>query len=351
MLAAASLRNACAQKPDPACPQCRGIGLVPLVRPKPFIYLEGSSSFRPADAALAQYCPACQSKMDKEMLAAEAARQHEAALLKHKEWEERTGWRLVLVQTRHATIHAQHQPAEARRIGQAIEALTIHLQKTTASLELTPTQPGFYQQVLLLGEPSWEKFRKVMEGLYTAEQLGQAWQPARQALAYDFPDVPHAYIQPERIRELPPEYQAVKFAATRSMMLATNWKAPNWLWEGLGSYGQQAALGDVRIATVYSSDRGPKAVYTFRDARQQAVHKRLRPWPDMIGRDLRDFEPADYTQSMGMVAFLLDTEPAKFLDLLRLLKAGQECQTALEETYGKDLAELGQASAKWLIRG
>ncbi len=158
LVAALSLQ-ASAKDPDPACPKCRGRGVVPLVRPKPFVFLEGSGSFRPADAAFAQFCPTCQPMADKDLLIQEVARQHETVLLKHKEWEERTGWRLVLVQTRHATIHTQHQPIEARRMGQAVEALTIHLQKTTGSLELTATQPGFYQQMLLFGEDSWEKFR------------------------------------------------------------------------------------------------------------------------------------------------------------------------------------------------
>jgi hypothetical protein len=335
---------------DPDCPKCRGTGLVPLTKPKPFVYVEEVGRFRPAEAVHAQPCSACRLVTD-ETLVQQAAEQHEAATAKHKEWEEKTGWRLVLVETRHVSIHTQHQPVAARRIGTAVEAFTIHMQKTTDSLELTPTRPGTYQQMLLLGEPAWTKFRTVMESLYSPEQLGQPWLPARQSLAYDFHDVPHAYIPPARIRELPPEYQAVKFAATRQMMLATNWQAPEWLWEGFGAYAQQAALGDVRISTIYSSEKGPKAVYSFRDARQQSAQRRLRPWPETIGRELRDFEEADYFQSHGMVAFLLDDEPAKFLALLRLLKSGTLSQPALEEAYGKDLAALQLASIKWLARG
>jgi hypothetical protein len=336
---------------DPDCKRCRGLGLVPLAGPKPYVYVEGQGPFKPADAVHAQLCSMCRPIADKDVLVAEEKERHQGAVEQHKEWEERTGWKLVLVQTRHASIHCQHLPAIARRIGQAVEAFTIHLQKITGSLALTPTRPAAYQQMLLFGQPSWEKFRKVMEGLYTLEQLGQPWLPAREFTAYDFPDVPHAYITPERIRELPPEYQAVKFAATRQMMLATNWKAPEWLWEGLGAYGQQAALGDVRISTVYSSEKGPKKVYHLRDARQQAVLRQLRPWQDMVRRDLRDFEPGDYPQSMGMVAFLLDSEPAKFLELLRLIKGGDDCQSALEAAYAKDLVALAQSGSKWLARG
>ena len=336
---------------DPDCKRCRGLGFVPLVGAKPYVFVEGQGGHKPADAVHAQLCPDCRPIADKEALVADEKEQHQVATEKHKEWEERIGGKLVFVQTRHASIHCQHQPVQARRIGQAVEAMTIHLQKVTGSLELTLTRPATYQQMLLFGQPSWDKFRKVMEGIYTLEQLGQPWLPAREFTAYDFPDVPHAYTTPDRIRELPPEYQAVKFAATRQMMLATNWRAPEWLWEGLGAYCQQAALSDVRISTVYSSERGPKKVYHLRDARQQAALRQTRPWDDMIRRELRDFEPGDYPQSLGMVAFLLDSEPAKFLALLRLLRAGKDCQTALEEAYGKDLAALSQACSKWLARG
>jgi hypothetical protein len=348
---AITLPRLAAAEIDPDCPKCRGTGLVPLTRPKPFVFVEGAGPFQAKDAAHAEPCPACRPKADRTSLVEQATEEHEAARLKHLEWEERLDGPLVHVETRHASIHTQHQPAQARRIGMAVESLTIHLQKTTGSLQLTPTRPGTYQQMLLVGEEAWTSFRTVMEKLYTPEQLGQPWQPARQFTSYDFSDIPHSYIQPQRIRDLPPEYQAVKFAATRQMMLATNWKAPEWLWEGFGAYGQQAALNDVRISTVYSSEKGPKTVYSFREARQQASQRKLRPWTDMLPRELRDFEAADYFQSLGMVSFLLDSEPVKFLHFLRLLKSGTLCQPALEEAYGKDLGGLQLACSRWLVRG
>ncbi len=287
---------------------------------------------------------------DPDQLVQKANEVHKAVRARHKEWEERTGWRLVLVQTRHAALHTQHQPVEARRIGQAVEALTLHLQKTTGSLALTPTQPDKYEQVLLLGQRSWDGFRTVLEKLYTPEQLGEPWLPARQLAAYDFFHVPHAYTTPERLREQAPAYQAVKFAATRQIMLATNWKAPTWLHEGFGAYGQQAVLGDVRISTVYSPERGPKATYSLRDAKEQVRDEAIRPWEDLLDRELRDYEPADYAQSLGMVAFLLNSQPASFLDFVRLLKRSTPCRAALEESFGKDATILSLAAAKWLSK-
>jgi hypothetical protein len=287
---------------------------------------------------------------DKGAPAEQVRQEHAAVVSKHKEWEERTGWRLVLVQTRHAAIHTQHQPVEARRIGQAVEALTIHLQKVTGSLELTPTRPAAYEQMLLVCQKAWDKFRQVLETLYTPEQLGEPWLPARQFSSYDFYHVPHAFAETQKLRDLPPAYQAVKFAATRQIMLATNWKAPSWLAEGFGAYGQQAALGDVRISTIYSSERGPKAIYKLSDAKEQAAARKFRPWDDLLTRELRDFEPADYTQSLGMVSFLLDAGPAKFLSLVRLLRRGSPSAAALEEAFDKDATVLSVEATKWLAK-
>jgi hypothetical protein len=70
----------------------------------------------------------------------------------------------------------------------------------------------------------------------------------------------------------------------------------------------------------------------------------------MLTRELRDFVKADYPQSLGMVAFLLESEPARFMTLLELLRRRQPCQAALEEAYGRPLAELEAASVKWLLR-
>ena len=349
-LGAMSMNPCQAQAPDPDCRRCRGTGLVPPAAPKPFVFVEGVGSFRAAEAVAAEHCPVCQPMADRAELVEQASERHATVRKRHQEWEDRTGWRLVLVQTRHAAIHTQHQPIEARRIGQAVEKFTIHLQNVTGSLILTPTQPDKYEQMLLLGQRSWDQFRKVLEGLYTSEQLGEPWLPARQLSSYDLFHIPHAFSTPDRLRELPPAYQAVKFAATRSIMLATAWRAPSWLAEGFGAYAQQAALEDVRISTVYSSERGPKAIYSLRDAKLQSRERKVRPWEDLLTRELRDFEPADYTQSLGMVAFLLDSQPARFLEFVRLLKAGTPCAAAMEQAYDKDHTILSLDAGKWLAR-
>ena len=66
-------------------------------------------------------------------------------------------------------------------------------------------------------------------------------------------------------------------------------------------------------------------------------------------RDLRDYDVRDYLQTFGMVTFLIQSEPKKFLKYTRNLRAGQEDAKALEEAYGKTVAQLEPECAKWIV--
>jgi len=69
----------------------------------------------------------------------------------------------------------------------------------------------------------------------------------------------------------------------------------------------------------------------------------------MMTRELRDWEALDHVQTMAMAAFLLESEPARFLKLLKRLRSGEEPVGALEETYKATTEELEQRCAKWLL--
>jgi hypothetical protein len=351
---AATIRTSAAQTicpgAIPACRRCRGAGLVPLTAAKPLVWIEGPAALRAEDALVGQPCPVCQLADDRAARLDQAAADHQAVLTTHAEWEERLGGKLLLVQTRHAAIHTQLKLAEAKQVGLALEGLAAALHKASGSLALVPTRPADYQQVLLWGEDSWTAFRRVMESLYTPEQLGENWHTAGKGTMYDHMEVPHCYFTPKIVREVPPEYFAVKLAATRQIYLATGWKAPAWLAEGFAAYGQQAALREARVSTIYALGRGPTRPVTLDEARRLRSAGNVRPWDKLLGRELRDFEPADYFQSLAMVAFLLESQPAKFLSFAEQLKSAETMQAALEAAYGDSLADLESAGAKWLAR-
>jgi hypothetical protein len=344
-----------AEQPAAAdCRRCRGLGLVPKTAAKPFVFAEGQAAFRPADAAIGQPSPLCQADGQAARLAAEAVaaaqREHERVLTQHAQWEERLGEKLLLVQTRHAAIHTQLKPADAKRAGEAVEQMTQKLARLAGSLAIVPTRPSGYAQIILWGEPAWRKFREVMEKLYTPEQLGGEWQNAGKGMMYDHIEVPHLYLTPKIVREAPAEYFAVKLAATRQVWVASGGRPPAWLIEGFAGYAQAVVLDSARVFTIYALDRGPKKPVTLADTARGAAAGQFRPWDKLLARELRDFETSDYVQSLAMTAFLFEDQPAKFISFVERLAQGEPAMAALEESYGQTASDLEAACSKWLAR-
>lgn len=331
------------------CPLCGGLGRVPLRDARAFAWVEPTA--KPQWDALVgeQLCSQCQSSTNPNVLAEEARQQFEAALESHRRWEERTGWRLTCAITRHATLHSQLSVPQTRMAALALETLTLHLTRATSSLGLATTRPDTFELMLLLEKSSWDAFRKVMEGLFTPEQLGESWAPARELSAYDHFSVPHLYETHQTIRARPPSCGATFIVARRQLQRAADWKAPFWLAEGFSAYGDYLVHRQNRWYTTYAGEVVPPGDW-IASSRKLVADSRQRDWAEFLGRELRDWEPGDHVQSMSMAAFLLESEPAKFLDYLRRLGAGELQAEALESALKCGLAELEDRWVRWLLK-
>src|SRR5215510_4603512 len=96
-------------QPSSDCPRCGGLKRVPIVNAKPFVWRTGDPP--PDNGAVGERpCPACQPPNDNADLTAQVREHLEAAQQNHRQWEERTGWKLELVVTRHAAIVTQLSP-------------------------------------------------------------------------------------------------------------------------------------------------------------------------------------------------------------------------------------------------
>jgi len=324
------------------------MGRIPLKDAKPLVWIKGTPLPRWDTSTGEQWCPVCQPLGDASALASDLKEQFEAVLENNKQWEERTGWKLGLVVTHHAAVHTQLSPAQAKPVGMALETLTLHLKKITSSLLLTPTRPGTLGLMLLWDKSAWEQFRKVMEGLYKPQELGEAWGSARDYNAYDHFATPHMYETPQTVRVRPPSCGATFIIARRQLNAATNQRAPFWLAEGFAAYGDYVVHKINRWFTVYDIKQIPIGDWMI-DARKLAAEAKQRTWKEMMKRELRDWEAEDHVQTMAMVAFLLETEPAKFLDLTRRLKGGDDTVAALEDVYRVKLDDLEQRCTRWLL--
>ena len=336
-----------AGKPD--CLRCGGLGLVPLADAKPFVWVTGSPPPKPETAVGEQHCPLCHPTADANTLVAAARERIERAQESHAKWKERLGGKLLLVLTRHAAVHTQYTPAQAKTVGQALETFTLHLKRVASSLALTPTRMSDYELFLLWERPAWDQFRKVMEGLYTPQQLGEDWKPARDYNSYDHFAAPHLYETPQTSRQRPLTHGPVFLAARRQIVRATKELAPLWLSEGFAEYADHTIHKANRWFTVYVLGQGPPAGEWFPEARRLATAGEFRPWSNMIKRELRDWKPNDYIQALAMATFLVEAEPAKFLDLVKKLAAGEDQVTALEETYRCKLDDFDLRCTKWLL--
>jgi len=331
------------------CPRCGGLKRVPLKNAKPFVWLKDDPPLNVETAVGVQFCPQCQMGNDPAQLLAELQEQVDAAVAKNLEWEERTGFKLLLAVTHNVTLHTQLTAEQARAVGKAIETFALHLARVTDSLLLTPTRPSRFGLMVLWEKSSWTQFRKVMEGLYTREQLGESWTSAANYNSYDHFVTPHMYETPESVRTRPPTVGSTFIVARRQLSVATSWRAPFWLSEGFAAYADYIVHKTNRWFTVYDPSRVPTIGDWMQEARRQSSGGKSRPWNKLFDREVRDFAPADYSQAMAMVAFLLESKPPDFLNLARKLRARQPQQAALESAYEASLTELEQRCKRWLV--
>lgn len=332
--------------PSADCPRCGGLGVIPQEGTRPLVWITGQPLPRPETFLDEQDCPICTGGTP---LSVEQARQQiEAVQQRNQLWSERTGWRVVSVATRHAAVHGQLTPSQARSVGQALEALTLHLKAVTGTLVLTPTRPTTFEMFFLWERSGWDRFRSVLEKLYTLEQLGAEWAPARDYNAYDHAEIPHWYETPQSVRGRPPSCGAVFLTARRQLILATARRAPFWLREGFAAYGDYRCHGSNRWYSVYDVRRLPVGDW-MAEARRAAAEDRLRPWEEVFHRELRDWEWLDHVQTLAMTAFLLETQPSRFLELVRRLRMGEALEPALTTAYRRSTTELAQQCSRWLL--
>ncbi|QDU30909.1 hypothetical protein ETAA8_60580 [Anatilimnocola aggregata] len=354
--AAGSLLAACpailfAQDPAGDCPDCGGLGFLPLKKRRPYFRVEGQGGANAAESVPHRFCPKCRGDRNEQELVDEETERLKTALENHRKWEKETGFALKRVETRHIMVHAQMPVAECVKIGQGFENLAAHLQELTGSMELTRTRPDTYEQMSLFGPEAYAHFRTVLEKLYSVDERGPSWSVSRGLSAFDHTLIPFFQESAETIKNRPPVHGVCFMGGRKQLHVATNNRAPKWLAEGFAEYCEFAALKKNLWRTVYNQKEGPTPGDWVSQLRKFAVDKNLRPWVEQVERDIRDWDARDYLQIFGMTAFLLQTEPKKFLVYVRNLRTAADPTTALEEAYGKSIANLEPECNRWLIRG
>jgi hypothetical protein len=333
------------------CEDCAGLGILPLKNRKPYYHIEGQPPPKAADAVAARWCPKCQADKKDQELIDEQTERFKAALDAHKKWEKECGFQLTRIETRHIVVHTQMPHAECQKIGQGFEALAAHLQDLTGTMELTRTRPESYEMMCFLEQANYEKFRTVLEKLWTVDERGPSWSQGRGIAAFDHNLLPFFYENRQTLQLRPPVHGVCFMGGRRQLYAATRYQCPRWLAEGFAEYCEFAALKKNLWRTVYNMNPGPEPGDWVSQVKQLAVAGQLRPWEEQMKRDLTEWDARDYLQTFGMVAFLIQTEPKKFLGLTRKLNAGVDGNLAIEEAYKKPINKLEPECTKWLVAG
>ena len=172
---------------------------------------------------------------------------------------------------------------------------------------------------------------------------------ARQFNAYDHFATPHTYETQQSVRTRPPSCGAVFIVGRRQLNVATDWHSPFWLEEGFAAYCDHVVHKSNRWYTVYDVKDIPVGDW-LAEARTLATNAELRPWNELFGLELVDWRGRDHVQTMATAAFLLESDSAKFLKLIKRLRGGQSAVEAIEETYRATLTEIQDRCTKWLLK-
>jgi len=325
-------------KPDPDCPTCRGLGLVPLANRRPYVHVEGDKRPSPASCVPWRYCPKCQrDRPHKELVDAEDARLDKGDNY-HLRWEERIAVSLVRVETRHVTLHCQLPKQAARAFGLECEELAKFLQKETGSVFLTPTRPDNFNIVMVWNDTIYDRIiRFGHEWDEFKDQSDETWKSHADSGGFQGHGVAVA-----NLNENPRVGEALFWLSYKMLARATEYRADAWLRVAFSYHCEQALLrqNEHTWSSVYRDGEGPDAKAWDTEARKLAIAGRIRPWEDMFRIPLRDWDAREHLCSYAMVQYLMREDPERFVAMCREIRNRRGSKEAIERAYGKKLVEL-----------
>ena len=325
----------------------RGLGILPLATPRPYVHVEADRL--PAPEAGVR-CRWADPQQDPNLLVEQEKRRLVETGRKHAEWERKLNSPLVRVDTHQMVVHAQLPVVEARKVGMALEAMKLHLQKMTGSMWLTQLKPERDELVIVFGKPQYLRLLKVIEADFP-DVLGQDWHLAPMATGGSIGRLSYFYHANNPF-SAPPAHMAVSQAASRSILEACGYQAPDWLIQGFSAYCENVVLQKNLIHAISYENNNLRLDSNWAVAvRNLAAARQLQPWNELVQTELRNFQPVHYVQSYAMVSYLIQSDPQKFMDLTEKVSAGVESGTALEQVYGLPPVKLQGPWLQWILRG
>jgi hypothetical protein len=317
-------------QPDPACPICKGLGILPNLPYKPHIWQAGVP-LTPGVPPPWKYCDRCQKHNDPKNIVEMIKLANNRTLQTNKENVQQSGVELELLTTPFVSIHTNLPPDNRLRVAEAFEKVSTVLLETSKSMWLAGSRPDQDHCYIFKDIDSYQNYITKMFGEKVAPyQNKTGFNTQHLDIARDCPDSQYAYQM-----------------SLLMIMGATNQRAPFWLLEGLSSYCESKAFG--------TENYGHGRLEGYRGKRSQHVkdfanNGKLAAWEHLFTLKMSSTSQTESLQCMSAVRCLIELDPTRLDYLMQNIKNGDDSTTAIEKAYGRKLAELEAYWQWWVLR-
>ena len=327
------------------CPSCGGMGAVPIIPQRPYVHigvdkLDASSG----ESVPWRYCPKCQADKDAKALIEAEKNRMAAAVATHQHWEQLTHAKLTYAETRHITIRSTMPESDVRAVAQAIEQLTGQLETITLSTALTQTRPDTDELLI-----AWDQIGyAAMINALAQQDPNQNWAMVQAASGVLLPH--KAVMNANHGIGFSVKNMALYRFGELAIMQATDNKAPTWLHYGFASYCENLSLKKNMVYS-FNYDKTEQRLSDNWDLeiKKYGAQGKFKPWAQVFNMQPIGMSAADYLTSYSIVCFMMSTDSKLFPKFVLAIKEGLDTKTAMERTYGMEMAKIQEMWGKWTV--
>ena len=339
--------------PDPGCPRCLGIGMVPLKLLQPISRKQGDRRDLGKEL-LGDCCPECQHQQDPLKFSDDSPALAAAIDEFHRKVEIGIGKKLERFETRYRVVHSELSERETAVVLKAINQFEFKLQQRFGHLLFSNSRRG-EDDVLLVRQETYPQAVKLVRT--DLADFDYPWDHLLRLHAFSV----HRYSAALRETKFPKSIvdKTVFALATKQLGKAALWNEPPWLYSGFGAVMEYEVT---RKNLVYVSsppvDQSAQSERDLRHApdfaenwdlqfRRRARAGESRPWEVMFELQFSDYQLIHDLQAKSMVKFLM-SRPDRLTQLVQRLGRKELPLPALENAYGATLKELEGEWKKWV---
>jgi hypothetical protein len=325
------------------CPQCLGMGTVPVLPPHAYIHFAAE----PLNAAAAvpwKYCPKCQAGRDAQALVTSETERLSAVAATNLHWEQLTHAKLTYLETHHVAIRSTMPETEVRNVGTALEQLTGQLEQLTQTTVLSQTRPDTDELFIAWDIQGYSAFLNAM----MKQDPNHDWALGLSSGGCLLPHL--GMFNANHGLGVNPKHMALYQFGELLIMQATDNKAPTWLRYGFASYCENlVAKKNLVFAFQYEKNDVRFSDNWDNEIKKNANQGKLKTWEQAFLIQPVGMTSLDYLTCYSMVTFMMSTDPKLFPKFCLAIKEGLDSEKAFERVYNNDIKKLQQMWVTWAV--